>query len=520
MHILWKIFSFFLGDKAVIGKFFRTHGPNTEGADFIKTELVKIEEGMEANTDSGFLIDEISKFLADLKKANSSIQNCEKEEKSDSKEKQKYYIRSDKFADMSTTKAFKAVIHFEEDCKMENVRAFNVIHNIKDLVSHICYFPSNIIDDDETDEIIRKEGFKILFRADCDIDAIRETLMQTVFLKNLELAEIDNDEERIQLEKQQETANVYPTVHKAAENELEVEAQSQLRGQSMISVSVSKLDELMDLVGRWSLQGHGCTESRPEGLELNNFQKAARQLNKITSEMQHIVMSIRMVPLTATFHKMNRIVQDMCKKLGKDVQLKIIGAETEVDKNVIEHISDPLMHLVRNALDHGIEPPEDRQSKGKPQTGTITLEAKSAGSDVLVIVNDDGKGLCKEKLLDRARANGLLHKAEVDMSDREIYNLIFLPGFSTKDSISEFSGRGVGMDVVTKNIESVGGTVSVDSIPDKGTTITLKFPLTLAIIDGMNIKVGNSRYTIPTVSIIESFRPQKKPSLQILTATK
>lgn len=482
-----------------------------KGADFIKTELVKIEEGMEANTDSGFLIDEISKFLADLKKANSSIQNCEKEEKSDSKEKQKYYIRSDKFADMSTTKAFKAVIHFEEDCKMENVRAFNVIHNIKDLVSHICYFPSNIIDDDETDEIIRKEGFKILFRADCDIDAIRETLMQTVFLKNLELAEIDNDEERIQLEKQQETANVYPTVHKAAENELEVEAQSQLRGQSMISVSVSKLDELMDLVGEMVIAGAMVVQNPDlKGLELNNFQKAARQLNKITSEMQHIVMSIRMVPLTATFHKMNRIVRDMCKKLGKDVQLKIIGAETEVDKNVIEHISDPLMHLVRNALDHGIEPPEDRQSKGKPQTGTITLEAKSAGSDVLVIVNDDGKGLCKEKLLDRARANGLLHKAEVDMSDREIYNLIFLPGFSTKDSISEFSGRGVGMDVVTKNIESVGGTVSVDSIPDKGTTITLKFPLTLAIIDGMNIKVGNSRYTIPTVSIIESFRPQKE----------
>jgi two-component system chemotaxis sensor kinase CheA len=202
-------------------------------------------------------------------------------------------------------------------------------------------------------------------------------------------------------------------------------------------------------------------------------------------------------------------VRDMCKRLGKEVELKIIGEETEVDKNVIEHISDPLIHLVRNALDHGIESPAERLAKGKPETGTITLEAKNAGSDVLVIVKDDGKGLNKENIIKKAKENGLLYKSQEEMSDNEIYNLIFLPGFSTNEGVTEFSGRGVGMDVVIKNIETIGGAVSVGSIPDMGSTITMKIPLTLAIIDGMNTKVGSSCYTIPTTNIRESFNPNE-----------
>jgi two-component system, chemotaxis family, sensor kinase CheA len=216
-----------------------------------------------------------------------------------------------------------------------------------------------------------------------------------------------------------------------------------------------------------------------------------------------------MVPLSATFTKMHRIIRDMSKKLDKEVHLDIVGEETEVDKNIIEHISDPLMHLVRNAIDHGIEDSENRAAKGKPRAGVVTLEAKNAGSDVLIIVRDDGKGLNKDKILKKARENNLLFKNEEDMTDKEIFNLILLPGFSTKDKVTEFSGRGVGMDVVSKNIEAVGGSLSVDSITDKGTIITMKIPLTLAIIDGMNIKVGSSRYTIPIISIKESFRPKE-----------
>jgi two-component system chemotaxis sensor kinase CheA len=346
-------------------------------------------------------------------------------------------------------------------------------------------------------------------------------LSKTLFLKDLEL---------IQLEKEDNKQNVKPLEIKLPERKIQVpelpvipeaqhkekdingkDSQMSVTTQSIISVSVAKLDKLMDLVGEMVI-AEAMVIQNPDlqGLILNNFQKASRQLSKITSEIQDVVMSIRMVPLSATFHKMHRIVRDMNKKLGKDVKLEIIGEDTEVDKNIIEHISDPLMHLVRNALDHGIESAQEREQKGKPGSGTITLEAKNAGSDVLVIVKDDGKGLDKARILKKARENNLLYKNEEDMADREIYNMILLPGFSTKEKVTEFSGRGVGMDVVTKNIETVGGALLVDSVIDKGTLITLKIPLTLAIIDGMTIKVGNSYYTIPTVAIKESFRPKEQ----------
>jgi two-component system chemotaxis sensor kinase CheA len=213
-----------------------------------------------------------------------------------------------------------------------------------------------------------------------------------------------------------------------------------------------------------------------------------------------------MVPLSATFQRMNRIVRDMSKKLEKEVRLEIIGEETEVDKNIIDHISDPLMHLIRNSIDHGIEAREERKAKNKPEFGTVTLEAKNTGGDVLIIVKDDGRGLDKEKILSKARKNGLVKKAERDLTDKEIYSFVLLAGFSTKEEVTEFSGRGVGMDVVASNIDAIGGTVSIDSAEGEGTEITLKMPLTLAIVSSMIIRTGKSVYSVPVISIRESFR--------------
>ena len=281
--------------------------------------------------------------------------------------------------------------------------------------------------------------------------------------------------------------------------------------QRMISVSVDKLDTLMDLVGELVISEAMVTQNPDlRGLSLDSFSKSARQLKKITGELQDMVMSIRMVPLTATFQKMHRLVRDMSKKLGKDVQLELIGEETEVDKNIIEHVSDPLMHLIRNSIDHGIEPCEARTAAGKPPWGRLRLEAKNAGGDVFIVIKDDGRGLNKAKILERARDNGLIHKAENELTDKDIHSFIFAPGFSTKEKVTEFSGRGVGMDVVTKNINSVGGLVLIDSTLGIGTTISLKIPLTLAIIDGMTISVGDARYTIPITAIKESFKPKEK----------
>jgi two-component system chemotaxis sensor kinase CheA len=344
---------------------------------------------------------------------------------------------------------------------------------------------------------------------------MQDFFMKTIFLKDIELIQLEatSDYEKdipMDMTIRKDTRTLDKSFHIPLER-VEKDIISTSNTQSIISVSVVKLDKLMDLVGEMVI-AEAMVIQNPDlkGLQLNNFTKAARQLNKITSEMQDMVMSIRMVPLSATFTKMHRIVRDMSKKLEKDVHLEIIGEETEVDKNIIEHISDPLMHLVRNSIDHGIETAEERQAKGKPKAGTITLEAKNVGSDVLIIIRDDGKGLNKDKILKKARENNLLFKNESEMTEKEIYNLILLPGFSTKEKVTEFSGRGVGMDVVTKNIEAVGGSLSVDSVSEKGTTISLKIPLTLAIIDGMNIKVGKSRYTIPTISIKESFQPKEE----------
>ncbi len=480
-----------------------------EGIDFIKIEIDKIKNGHESDGNSEDLSKKIRNFLSVLKNCENPLAISESEKQKQDMRTQ-YYISQDKNAAVSGKNVYKAILHFDEGCEMENIRAYSVIHNLRGIVKELQYIPENIMANDECVEVIRRDGFVIFMKTDLSYEEIEELLQQTVFLKELLLTRLDNAEaqekflidKRIVLEKQE---TLTPKLQK------EEAVVSSGQQQSLISVNVNKLDKLMDLVGEMVI-AEAMVVQNPDlgGLELHNFQKAARQLEKITSELQDMVMSIRMLPISATFHKMHRIVRDMCKKLNKEVQLELIGEETEVDKNIIEHISDPLMHLIRNSIDHGIEASEERLEKGKPQSGTITLTAQNAGSDVLITIKDDGKGLNRERILGRANEHGLLSKPESEMHDKEVYSMIFLPGFSTKDNISEFSGRGVGMDVVVKNIEMVGGSVSVESTPGSSTTVTLKIPLTLAIIDGMNIKVGKSMYTIPTISIKESFRANER----------
>ncbi|MEW9123426.1 MAG: chemotaxis protein CheA [Thermotaleaceae bacterium] len=487
-----------------------------EGVDFTKVEIEKIKNKDAIDGDFSELIENIDLFLHTLK-ADGQGDDSVKEESS-LVTKQQYYMTHEQTFVPGYDKYYKAILFYELDCGMENLRAYTVVHHLKDFPAEFYYYPMDIVDNNDSAQIIKEQGFTILLKTDKSYQMVWDYFMQTAFLKDLELVELDNNEafnELIKTKKPTAVENVIEGpvyIHKQDKEQVHKRSEeSNSTQQSIISVSVAKLDKLMDLVGEMVIAEAMVTQNPDlQGLELDNFYKAARQLHKITSEVQDMVMAIRMVPLANTFHKMHRIVRDMSKRLGKAVELKIIGEETEVDKNIIEHIADPLMHLVRNAIDHGIEGEEDRIANGKPKTGTITLEAKNAGGDVLIIIKDDGKGLSKTKILQKAQKNGLLYKTEKEMSDKEIYQLIFLPGFSTKEGITEFSGRGVGMDVVIKNIESVGGSVAVDSTEGMGSTITLKIPLTLAIIDGMNIKVGKARYTLPTTAIKESFRPRDK----------
>ncbi|MFV0518881.1 MAG: chemotaxis protein CheW [Lachnospirales bacterium] len=282
-------------------------------------------------------------------------------------------------------------------------------------------------------------------------------------------------------------------------------------GSQVISVNVSKLDELLNLMGELVITEAMVTQNSDlEGLELDNFNKDARQLHKIINDVQDIVMSMRMVPLSNVFFKMHRIVRDMSKSLNKDVELEIKGEETEVDKNIIEQISDPIMHMIRNSVDHGLESDEERDRIGKIEKSTVTLEAKNAGGDVLIIIRDNGRGINREKVLEKAKKNGLLKKDPEEYTNKEIDNFIFLPGFSTNEAVSNYSGRGVGMDVVNTNLESIGGVVDVESTPGVGTKFTLKIPLTLSIIDGMNIKLGSTLFTLPITSIRRSFKATKE----------
>ncbi|MCL2058358.1 MAG: chemotaxis protein CheA [Oscillospiraceae bacterium] len=277
--------------------------------------------------------------------------------------------------------------------------------------------------------------------------------------------------------------------------------------QGIISVNISKLDTLMNLVGEL-VTSESMVSQNPDldGLALDNFNKAARQLQKIIHELQDVSMSVRMVPLSLTFQKMHRIVRDMCRKLGKEVNLEIIGEETEVDKNIIEQITNPLMHLIRNSVDHGIEMPDDRERAGKKRAGTVTLEAKNESGDVWIIVKDDGIGLNKQKIYEKARRNGLTTKNREELSDKEINQFILAAGFSTNEEVTEYSGRGVGMDVVVKGIENVGGSVTLDSTEGLGMQIAIKIPLTLAILEGMIVNVGETNFVIPITSIKESFK--------------
>ncbi|PYG84354.1 two-component system chemotaxis sensor kinase CheA [Ruminiclostridium sufflavum DSM 19573] len=492
-----------------------------EGVDFIKVELEKIKAGDSPDGEAENIISGIKGFLSVLKQGSPEAADT-KEEVQPQEDKQQYYIPHEKNIVREYSCVYRAAVYFEDGCEMENIRAYTVVHNLEEVTDEMYYIPDDIMDNDSSSQTIRDNGFTVYFKANKSYEEMQEILSQTIFLKAIELEKIEEkafEEHKMQKKDKTQLCGLAPENSPVTAIELqdklnlekpERENQSQA-SQGIISVNVLKLNKLMDLVGEMVVAEAMVTQNPDlKGLNLENFQKAARQLKKISGELQDMVMSIRMVPISGTFNKMHRIVRDMSKKLDKQISLEIIGEETEVDKNIIEHISDPLMHVVRNSIDHGIEATEDRVAAGKTATGTITIEARNAGSDVLIIVKDDGRGLNKEKILMRARENGLIKKPENLMTDKEIYSLIFLPGFSTKDRITEYSGRGVGMDVVTKNIEAIGGTAWVDSAPGEGSITTMKIPLTLAIIDGMNIRVGKSCYTIPTTDIRESFRPSEK----------
>ena len=468
-----------------------------QASDFLKTEVESVQNNGEATKDPGGMIAELNRLAAIMKGESAPAAPAQGEAAA---------AAAPAAPPPSSGDLSRVKIYFEDGCQMENIRAFMLISQLKDLCDHIESIPANPEGDSSLCSEIIKNGLIIDFKPTGSVDDVIHAIENSVNIKPYEM--MDNDPAPAPAEaapapkSEEKSASAPAPAAPAAAN-----AGAGKVKQSLVSVNQSKLDQLMDLVGE-IVTSESMVVGNPElrGLKLDNFHKSARELRKLTDELQDVVMSIRMVPLSGVFQKMNRIVRDMCKKLGKDVDLVTEGGDTEVDKTINEAIGDPFMHMIRNSMDHGIEPVEERRAKGKPPRGRITIAAKNVGGEIVITIADDGQGLDTEALMSKARANGILTKPESEYTDKEIFGLIMLPGFSTNKEVTEFSGRGVGMDVVRQNLEKVGGTLSIDSKKDVGTTFTIKIPLTLAIVDGMELTVGDSVFTLPISSIKQSFK--------------
>jgi two-component system chemotaxis sensor kinase CheA len=518
-------------------------------SDLLKAEVESLSDDDSTPTDFTKEIDIITGFVEELK--NGPSESSEETEEAKAAAFAAMTNNKPATSDAKTVSVFSVRVFFEEGCEMENLRALLVVNQIKDDCKMLEFEPANIESDSNTVDIIRDTGFVIHFlpKDDTTENAVYNTIGNAMNVSSYEIlegsglslgaaaaaavtakpvesapanvgtAESKPAAPKIDMSTPSPKKSAPSAVNAPTKNESDIkdELNKKVGGdnkgkQSLISVNLTKLDQLLDMVGEIVIAEAMVTANQDiKHLKLDNFQKAARQLRKLTDELQDIVMSIRMVPLSGVFNKMTRIVRDMKVKLGKDVNLVLEGEDTEVDKSIIDSLNDPIMHMVRNSMDHGIEENvEDRIKAGKPAKGTITLAAYNSSGEVIIVVSDDGGGIDAEKVLQKAAMQGILTKPESEYTEKEIFNLVMLPGFSTNAEVTEYSGRGVGMDVVRKSIEKIGGTVSVDSKFGMGTNFVIKIPLSLAIVDGIEISVGDSIFTIPINSIKEFIKLEPK----------
>ena len=411
-------------------------------------------------------------------------------------------------------------VFFDEGSGMENLRAFMLVNSVKDYCGDFVTYPDNVETDPSTSDIIADQGFLLWFRTAEDRDNAIHAMNGAGSVREYQPVDAPKPapapvQEAPQAEAPAPAAQApkaeAPTAKPAAAPAAAAPAGQQHAKESLISVNLSKLDQLLAVVSEIVITESMVTASPDlKGLRLDNFTKSARDLRKLTDDLQDVSMSLRMVPVSGTFQKMNRIVRDMSKKLGKKAKLTLIGEDTEVDKTIVDAIGDPIMHIVRNSMDHGLEENEaDRVAAGKDPVGEVILSARHTGSEVIIEIKDDGQGVDLQAVLNKAIRQGLA-SPDHDYSQKEILNFLMMPGFSTNTEVTEYSGRGVGMDVVKKNVADVGGTVSITSEWGKGMTTTLKIPLTMAIMDGMEVSVGDSMFTIPINSIQSSLKVTAK----------
>ena len=498
-----------------------------EVEDFITGEMEKIKSGQATDGDPSGIIANLDQFLNKIQNGGEENETKDLPQNVHEEPKQ-FYIAP---VASSDSRFYKINIIFFQETEMANVHAYKVVYALKEIAEDILYSPEDIIADESSAQTIIEKGFRILLQAQASEEEVRNIIGVGYDIEKVDIYEchaeeflqgFDFAETSIDLESSVEEIEAKKEADKGEKKENAIApgdfvikpkepgkpkklAKDKAKSDkaTFISVNVNKMDMLMDLIGELVISESVVMQNpdlKVPGLDLTNFNKAASQMAKISTDLQNVIMSMRMVPLTNTFQKMNRIVFDVSRKLGKDIDFEMVGENTEVDKNIIAHISDPLMHLVRNAVDHGIETDEERKSTGKREKGKVTLAAKTEAGKVWISVTDNGKGLERDKILAKARKQGILEEGKPDSAytDKEVYQFITLPGFSTNEQVTEYSGRGVGMDVVVQNIQAIGGMLEIESTPGEGSTMNLKIPLTLAIVDGVVLETGTSSFVVET----------------------
>ncbi|WP_423792963.1 chemotaxis protein CheW [Methanocaldococcus indicus] len=399
--------------------------------------------------------------------------------------------------------AYKVIVYLDDECLLRAVRSYMVIKELQNLGEIVKTIPP--LEKIQNGEF---NGTKfvvyIKLNEEYNEDDIKETVLNIPEIKDVEIykpGEGKKEEEKKEEVKKEEKKEEKKPAAQQPKPQLKKEEKKPTT--KTIRINIEKLDKLMNLVGELVITRANFAQIANK-YQLKELQNAVNRLSMLINELQEEVMAMRMVPVSYVFNRFPRMVRDLAKALGKEVEFVMEGTDIELDRTVLDELAEPLVHLIRNALDHGIEPPEEREKVGKPRKGLLRLAAKRERDYVLIIVEDDGRGIDPEKIKKKAIERGLITPEEAEkMSDHEIINLIFMPGFSTAEKVSDVSGRGVGMDVVKTKIESLGGSVVVYSEKGKGTRVVLKLPLTMAIITALLMKLANQVYAIPITSVLD-----------------
>ncbi|WJQ08283.1 chemotaxis protein CheA [Geobacillus stearothermophilus] len=399
-------------------------------------------------------------------------------------------------------------VRLRDDCLLKAARVYMVFEQLNEVGEIVKATPPvEMLEEEQFDR-----EFLVTVVSKAPADELQKRLMGISEIDDVKVSMLSSDEPSAESEKaaapQQPAA-----MEQAAAVQAEAEApekQTAKQATKTIRVNIERLDRLMNLFEELVVD-RGRLEQISRELNHAELTETVERMSRISSDLQTIILNMRMVPVETVFNRFPRMVRQLARELGKKVRLDIIGADTELDRTVIDEIGDPLVHLIRNALDHGIEAPDVRVARGKPEEGTVQLRAYHSGNHVFIEIEDDGAGISREKVLQKAKSRGIVSpQAAEHLNDQQIYELIFAPGFSTAEQVSDISGRGVGLDVVKSTIESLGGTVSVDSQPGKGSLFSIQLPLTLSIISVLLVQIAEETYAIPLSSIIETALVKKE----------